>query len=337
MNKISVIIPIYNVEMYLERCLTSIINNTYKNLEIICINDGSTDNSLGILRRFEKADRRVIVINKENGGLSSARNAGLDIATGDYISFIDSDDWIHHSFFEILLHFAETSKCEISTCNYIFTRNMTEPEKPINMAGVSVKMLSGDSIVLDRESMQGYVWRCLFKKECIGKIRFPAIQIEDGPFTLMVIGRGNGSLSLCKIDATLYYYYQRDDSLIRQFTPYSRLEVVKYVIDHLRENIPMGDRRLCLLYICKYFLSYRYGVMFDMNQELKKDIKSTAKDLLKAIAVPCGMSLKWRSIFTVMLMLPGLYRFYRIYDDPTLLTWEEKKKRGEIPYGYISR
>ena len=89
--------------------------------------------------------------------------------------------------------------------------------------------------------------------------------------------------------------------------------------------------------MCRFFLSYRYEVMFDMDQELKKDIKAATKELLKALAVPCGMSLKWRSIFTMMLMFPNLYRAYRIHDDPTLLTWEEKKKRGEIPYGYISK
>ena len=74
-----------------------------------------------------------------------------------------------------------------------------------------------------------------------------------------------------------------------------------------------------------------------MNRELEKDIAATTKDLLKALSVPCGLSLKWRSVFTVMLMFPGLYRAYRIHDDPTLLDWEKKKKNGEIPYGQIDR
>ena len=102
MKKISVIITIYNVEIYLERCLSSVINSTYENLEIICVNDGSTDHSIDILHKYKSIDERVIIIDKENRGLSSARNAGLDIATGEYISFIDSDDWVHSRFFEIL-------------------------------------------------------------------------------------------------------------------------------------------------------------------------------------------------------------------------------------------
>ena len=87
-EKISVIVPIYNAELYLDRCLKSIINNTYRNLEIICINDGSTDTSLNILESYKENDSRIIVISQENRGVSSARNKGLEIATGEYISFV---------------------------------------------------------------------------------------------------------------------------------------------------------------------------------------------------------------------------------------------------------
>ena len=133
------------------------------------------------------------------------------------------------------------------------------------------------------------------------------------------------------------FTFQRNDSLIRQFNPRTKLAMTVYLVEHLKNSILDGERRLILLQVCRVFLSYRYGVMFDMDVELSKEIKATTKDLLKALAIPCGMSIKWRSIFTVMLMFPKLYRFYRIHDDPTLLQWETKKKKGEIPYGYISR
>ena len=99
---ISIIIPIYNTSEFLANCLDSVINQTYVNLEIILINDGSTDNSLGICREYNKKDSRIIVINKKNEGVSSARNAGLDIFSGDYVTFIDSDDWVETDFIEIL-------------------------------------------------------------------------------------------------------------------------------------------------------------------------------------------------------------------------------------------
>lgn len=104
---VSVIIPIYNTARYLPRCLESIRNSDYKNLEIICINDGSTDNCLEILQEYKNKDNRILVIDVPNGGVSKARNIGLDYATGDYICFIDSDDWIHRQFFSALLFFSE--------------------------------------------------------------------------------------------------------------------------------------------------------------------------------------------------------------------------------------
>ena len=108
--KISVIIPIYNTAAYLPRCLDSILQNTYRSLEIICVNDGSTDDSAVILERYAAADSRIIAVNQENAGVSAARNTGLDMATGDFIAFVDSDDWVHPQYFEILIQF---------TCNYL--------------------------------------------------------------------------------------------------------------------------------------------------------------------------------------------------------------------------
>ena len=116
-DKITAIIPVYNVENYLERCLKSILYNTYTNLEIICVNDGSTDNSKKILEDYSKRDKRVVVINKKNAGVSSARNAGIKIATGEYIAFVDSDDWIHEKYFEYLIRGIDTA--DLVICNYI--------------------------------------------------------------------------------------------------------------------------------------------------------------------------------------------------------------------------
>lgn len=102
MDKISVIVPVYNVEDYLEECINSILGQTYKNLEIILVDDGSTDNSSKICDIYEKKDKRIKVIHKENGGLSSARNEGLKYRTGEYISFVDSDDFIDKTMYEKL-------------------------------------------------------------------------------------------------------------------------------------------------------------------------------------------------------------------------------------------
>ena len=115
---VSVIIPAYNIERYISRCLDSIMAQTYNNLEIIVIDDGSKDQTAEILDDYQKRDSRIIVVHKENGGVSSARNNGLDIATGDYISFVDGDDLIESNMYEILVKILEKEKTDIAHCGY---------------------------------------------------------------------------------------------------------------------------------------------------------------------------------------------------------------------------
>lgn len=119
MKKISIIIPCYNVEKYLPKCLDSIVNQTYKNLEIICINDGSTDNTLDLLNKYKLNDSRIVVIDQENSGVSAARNNGLNYVTGDYIMFVDSDDWIDLYTCEIALNKALSNDYDLVIWNYI--------------------------------------------------------------------------------------------------------------------------------------------------------------------------------------------------------------------------
>ena len=115
---ISVVVPVYNVEKYIDRCLNSIINQTYRKLEIIIVNDGSTDNSRKIIDKFSKMDSRIIVIDKNNGGLSEARNVGINAATGDYITFIDSDDFVSYDYIEYLYSLIEKYKVKVASSFY---------------------------------------------------------------------------------------------------------------------------------------------------------------------------------------------------------------------------
>ena len=116
---ISVIVPIYNVEKYLDRCVESIINQTYKNLEIILVDDGSPDNCTQMCDDYAKKDSRIRVVHKENGGLSDARNAGMEVATGEYVSFIDSDDYISLDFYETLFQTMIDNDSDIVECSVV--------------------------------------------------------------------------------------------------------------------------------------------------------------------------------------------------------------------------
>ena len=149
---ISVIVPVYNVAPYLTRCLDSIVMQTWQNLEIILVDDGSRDDSVGICDLYAARDARIRVIHKENGGLSSARNAGLDIAAGEYVGFVDSDDWIEPDMFEYLLQNAENYGADIATCGHVdefnksITVKTTEQVLLLDTEG-SLRMLLENSIV----------------------------------------------------------------------------------------------------------------------------------------------------------------------------------------------
>ena len=125
-NQISIIVPIYNTEKYLERCLQSILNQSYRNIEIILVNDGSDDNSLAICNKYKDKDKRIIVIDKKHTGVADTRNIGLEKASGNYIGFVDSDDYIDIDMFKKLIVGAEKYKCDISMCDLIETYNTND-------------------------------------------------------------------------------------------------------------------------------------------------------------------------------------------------------------------
>ena len=170
MPQLSVIIPVYNTENYLRECLDSIINQTFKDIEIICVNDGSTDGSLTILEEYAQKDNRIVVLHKPNGGLSDARNAGLDIMRGNYVSFIDSDDYITCDMIETLLKSAKYNSCEIAVCNMIrfSEKGNTSPFYcPTNKE----KVLRGNNRF--ETLKQPSVCNKLFEAKLLKSIRFP--------------------------------------------------------------------------------------------------------------------------------------------------------------------
>ena len=118
MEKLTVIVPVYNSSKYLKKCIESILEQTYVNTEIILVNDGSTDNSIDICKEFKQIDNRIIVIDKENGGVASARNAGLEVATGSYVAFVDSDDYVEKDMYETMIEALNNNNADIVECGF---------------------------------------------------------------------------------------------------------------------------------------------------------------------------------------------------------------------------
>lgn len=179
---ISVIIPAYNVEPYIERCLKSVVNQTYKNLEIIIINDGSTDNTPFLCDKWEKQDKRIRVIHKENGGLSSARNIGIENAQGDYLAFVDSDDWIEIDMYEYLIQLIKLYSVDVAFCDFARKRN----KRKIQLKNRKEKIVVREGEDIDRyfyringEKSSYAVWCGLYKSTSIKDIRFIENEINE--------------------------------------------------------------------------------------------------------------------------------------------------------------
>ncbi len=177
MELISVIIPVYNQEKYLNKCIDSLLTGTYKNIECIIVDDGSTDNSPELCDEYKKDDR-VVVIHKKNGGLSSARKAGFDVSRGQYITFIDSDDYVDKDYVEKLYNALKDNDADICVCGHyrddngtIITNTYPIRDRVIdgNVIEEYVLPVIGKIYAPGYDNMPGYVWGRLYKKECLSE------------------------------------------------------------------------------------------------------------------------------------------------------------------------
>jgi glycosyltransferase involved in cell wall biosynthesis len=210
---ISVIVPVYNVEKYVGRCLTSIINQSYTNLEIIVVNDGSTDNSLSVCEEFAAQDSRINLITQDNKGLSGARNTGLRHYTGEYVTFVDSDDWIHRNMIEYLYHVLIRNDSEMSLCGslrvsdgIIQDKQYKELEETIYSPETFMSLFLSERFTA--------CWSRLFRRDVISGFEFPeGLNCEDYIYMYEAIRRIQKRVTF--VDIPLYYYYcNRPDSIV---------------------------------------------------------------------------------------------------------------------------
>ena len=213
---ISIIVPVYKVEEYLARCVDSILSQSYRQLEIILVDDGSPDASGEICDAYAQRDDRIKVIHKINGGLSDARNAGIAQASGSYLTFLDSDDWIHESYITYLYELLKVNDADISLCNFLKT---TKEEVPVEPIQGSEAVLSNEAVLeryidLGDDFHPQLVMACgkLFKAKLFDTIRFPVGRLHEDEFTTYKLFHfAKKSVLSTK---PLYYYWQREDSIM---------------------------------------------------------------------------------------------------------------------------
>lgn len=217
---VSVIIPIYNVEKYLEECVESVLCQTYQNLEILLVDDGSPDGCGAICEEYAQKDKRVKVIHKENGGLSDARNAGLDVCRGDYIVFVDSDDCIHPQMIERLYNLLMKYQADMAICSF---QDIEENEMPL-YAKYDVQ---GKEYCFEKENIMNQLqsrnlltvvaWNKIYKARLFENIRYPKGYIHEDEFVIHKL------LHLCTrtvyTEEKLYYYRKRGDSIMGNISP----------------------------------------------------------------------------------------------------------------------
>ncbi|MGB4439802.1 MAG: glycosyltransferase [Sedimentibacter sp.] len=221
MNIISIVVPIYNVEKFLSRCLDSILAQSLKDIEVILVNDGSTDLSLDICKDYQKKNKRIIVIDKINEGVSVARNTGIEAATGKYIGFVDPDDWIEPNMYENIYKTIEKYKCNIAFCNYSKDSKRTSNIKMLKVQKdvlgkldiineLIANMIGIEDIIPKYYNVMGCVWRCLYRKDFIDKFHLsfqPGITImEDLIFSVQALIYCD---KVC-IDHGVYYHYMKN-------------------------------------------------------------------------------------------------------------------------------
>ena len=318
---VSVIIPVYNVKPYLQQCLDSVIWQTYEELEIIIVDDGSTDGSDVICDVYRELDRRVQVIHQANLGLSAARNAGLDVATGDYIMFVDSDDWLELTAIEQLYSAIASSETDIAVCKYYVEKLHGRRNKNSNLP--IIELSEGKNILRDYlqgKGIENVVWNKLYCRALFEQIRFPAGRnYEDIATTYKLLGKAN---RLVGVPQQLIHYRQREsginhsrslDNLMDYWT--SHHEKYEALIDQY------DDCRVKLVSSCIHaierFWCWYYGTE-DKNPELVSELQAYAREHENEVLKDTRYTLLVRVFcftarFSNPLIFWVLYRLSRLY------------------------
>ena len=216
--KISVIVPVYNVEKSLEKCLDSLINQTLKELEIICINDGSTDSSVDILNQYAKKDARIKIIDQPNLGVSAARNAGMRIASGKYIGFVDSDDWIDVDYFGRLYNAAEKHGADIACCSILRAYSGGKLKTKLKIKEEAIYTNAAEKFKKLEIPRKCYVYNKIYLREKLQQLNLnfkEGVYFEDIGFTIRALYHMQ---TVATVPGPTYYYRVNTQSITRQMT-----------------------------------------------------------------------------------------------------------------------
>lgn len=313
MELISIIVPIYKVEAYLKKCVESILNQTYKNLEIILVDDGSPDGCGKICDEYAQKDNRIKVIHKENGGLSSARNAGLEIATGEYISFIDSDDYVAENFIEKLYNLAVENNADISECNFLKFEN----DVVLKNENESVELYTSYDMLKRMYNTHAtrtiVVWNKLYKKKIYDNLRFPVGKINEDEFITYKAFYNSNNL-IATTNLSLYYYRYSPQSIMGRKFNAKRLDLLDALEERKQFYKEKNEKELfeMTVEVLQKYLKEFYFLSLENIEEPKECLRKI-KGIMRRNLIDY-VSLKKVKLFSKIKMflfslLPSLYIF----------------------------
>ena len=277
MQLLSIIVPVYNVNKYLDKCIQSILSSSYNNIELLLIDDGSTDNSLIICKKWAQTDNRIQVIHQDNSGAGAARNKGLEIAQGDFITFVDSDDYIDQNmYFELIKHFDDD--VDIVECDYVLAYDDYAHFKQDNNLIEHFSMKEAMKLHIEDKMFKQLIWNKVYRKSILKNVVFPlGKKIDDEYWTYKAIGN---SKNLVHVHKEYYAYRQQNQSVMHSLKISNRLEAIdskicrhNYIVNYVPEL-----KNISLINLWQSCL-YQEQACFLSNQ-ITKEIKDYFKRIL---------------------------------------------------------
>ncbi len=307
---VSIIVPVYNVENYLERCLNSIVAQTYKNMEIILVNDGSKDNSKEICKKFQKSDNRIKYIEQENQGLSAARNNGLNASKGKYVIFIDSDDFVNINFVKELYMALINTNSDIAICNYkkVFDSTVDMYKKDNGLIQSFTGKNKFYNLYNDKSTITTVAWNKIYKREIFKNTKYPVGKVHEDEFVIYDVL--NNAKKITYTSCEYYYYFQRENSITAKYNK-KRLDILEAFDNRLKVFSNTNEKMLYSYTLYNYFyqLVYQYNMMnkyFENEGKIRGDIYNKIQEMKKEFFVNVYINpLKKVKVFLKMWNIKG--------------------------------
>ena len=296
MANITVIVPVYKVEAFLRRCVDSLLCQSYSDFEVVLVDDGSPDDCGAICDAYAQADARVHVIHQENGGLSAARNTGIDWAFANsdsrWLAFVDSDDWVHPDYLKVLYETAEEALCKLSACGFYRTSGEDFPEQPFRSV---MRLAGGDYYCGDYHDGQTAVaWNKLYHKSLFKSLRYPVGKLHEDEFTTYQAVYQAGTVAVTPM--VLYAYYQNPEGIMKSAWSPRRM----HTLEAFRQQIAFARSRNDERLLKKAAEQYLFGSYEQLRQapvvfskELRQILRQALKLCRACKAYPVGRKTLW--------------------------------------------